>query len=142
MGEDSRTPPAAKRPATSVSSGNAPRDPQASGRVAFDVRGDAQWQWRQEDGDFRPEASTTRVQKLEAIELSLEPTMKITRLEPAPAKVELPCGGFNPYDRGALVEPKESVAPVPRTKYPPLVAPPVDDRLPTRVRRWLTSWRS
>jgi hypothetical protein len=140
MGVDVKKPAVPADGSSGGSRRDAPREAQASGRVGFDTRGDAVWQWRQEDGQFRPEASTTRVQKLQSAELSLEPTLKVTALETAtPAKADLPCGGFNPYDRGTLAAPKENRPPKPRVKFPPIVAPPVDNSLPARARRWLKS---
>jgi hypothetical protein len=140
MGKDNKSTQPTAPAANTAKAAEGSREARTSGRVGFDSRGDAVWQWRQEDGHFRPEASTTRVQKLEAAELSLEPTMKVAQLAPpTPTQTELPCGGFNPYDRGALVAPTEDAAPVPKTKFPPIVAPPVDNRLSARLRRWFRS---
>lgn len=142
MGQDRNTSPASAHTPASASPGDVAQNSHASGRVAFDARGDAQWQWHKAEGDTRPEASTTRVQKLQATELTLEPTMKVAAVKPSQPPTELPCGGFNPYDRGAPAERRESVPVVPKTKYPPIVKPPVDDRLSARVLRWLKSGRS
>jgi hypothetical protein len=46
----------------------------ASGRVAFDSRGNAVWEMRTEDHRFVRDASTTLVRKLQASQLSLEAT--------------------------------------------------------------------
>jgi hypothetical protein len=48
-----------------------------SGRVAFDARGNAVWEWRTGEAAFDRDASTTQVQKLEAPELSIEATRKV-----------------------------------------------------------------
>lgn len=142
MGQDIKKSPAPARTPANASPGDVARNSHASGRVAFDARGDAQWQWHMAEGDTRPEASTTRVQKLQSTELTLEPTMKVQAVEPPQPTTELPCGGFNPYDRGAIAERRQSVPVVPKTKYPPIVKPPADDRLSARVLRWLKSGRS
>jgi hypothetical protein len=73
-----------------------------SGRVVFDPRGEAVWEWRTGEGQFQRDASTSVVKKLEAQELSLEATIiarkrhEDTSTKPAPS-----CGGFDPYDNGA-----------------------------------------
>jgi hypothetical protein len=73
-----------------------------SGRVTFDPRGDAVWEWRTGDGQFKRDASTTMLRRLEAPELCLEPTVIIKKQPAAPAgKAALSCGGYDPYESGA-----------------------------------------
>jgi len=54
----------------------------ASGRVAFDSRGNAVWEMRTEDHRFVRDASTTLVRKLQASQLSLEATAIVKKSEP------------------------------------------------------------
>jgi hypothetical protein len=130
-------------PRTSPGDEAAPREPRehASGRVAFDSRGDAVWEWRADDGQFKADASTTRVQKLLPRELAIEQTQRVP-VQPAPkeAAKALPGGGYDPYDRVSRNSPKP-VAParpaVPRVRYPPVVAPPPEEGLLARLGRWL-----
>lgn len=62
-----------------------------SGRVAFDARGNAVWEWRTGDGEFQRDASTTIVRKLEPQGLAIEVTGIVRRpglaskAPPAPA---------------------------------------------------------
>ncbi len=74
-----------------------------SGRVTFDPRGEAVWEWRTGDGKFARDASTTMLRRLEAPELCLEPTVIIQRkpVEPS-SKAALSCGGYNPYESGTV----------------------------------------
>ena len=45
-----------------------------SGRVSFDARGNAVWEWRTGDGEFQRDASTTILRKLEPTGLAIEAT--------------------------------------------------------------------
>jgi hypothetical protein len=72
-----------------------------TGRVRFDDRGNAVWEWAVGTGAFGREVSTARLKKLENSTLSLA--------EDAPTPVETvranPLGmkkGYNPYDSGKL----------------------------------------
>jgi len=72
-----------------------------SGRVQFDDRGNAIWEWSVSTGAFGREVSTERLRKLENSSLSLA--------DDAPSPVELalanPLGtkqGYNPYESGKL----------------------------------------
>ena len=53
-------------------------DPQApSGRIAFDARGNAVWQWRTEAGEFKSDVDTQTVRALQAdtnVTLGMAPT--------------------------------------------------------------------
>jgi len=72
-----------------------------TGRVKFDERGNAVWEWSVATGAFGREISTDRLKKLESSELSLA--------DDAPTPLGLvqsnPLGavkGYNPYDSGKL----------------------------------------
>jgi hypothetical protein len=72
-----------------------------TGRVKFDERGNAVWEWSVATGAFGREISTDRLKKLENSELSLA--------DDAPTPLGLvqsnPLGavkGYNPYDSGKL----------------------------------------
>lgn len=95
-----------------------------SGRVAFDDRGNAVWEFQTDDGDYAREANTALVRKLDAPTLALEQTAIVKSVEePAPSPQQHPGGGFNPYD---------SVAP-PAIARPALKLPPVHPAVaPTR----------
>jgi hypothetical protein len=74
-----------------------------TGRVKFDDRGNAVWEWAVGTGKFGREVSTARLKKLEHPALSLA--------EDAPTPVETlranPLGmkkGYNPYDSGKLAK--------------------------------------
>ena len=76
-------------------------EPKKTGRVQFDERGNAIWEWSIATGAFGRELSTERLQKLENPGLSLA--------EDAPTPFDLvkpnPLGtvkGYNPYDSGKL----------------------------------------
>ena len=70
-----------------------------SGRPAFDRRGTTVWEWQTATGVFSQDASTTRVQRLQVHDLSIEKTaiVKQVGIDEPPLTVA-PCGGFNPYD--------------------------------------------
>lgn len=99
--------PAGVAPAKPDSKGApAAADPKAagsnqSGRVKFDDRGNAVWEWSVATGAFGREVSTDRMKKLENSALSLA--------EDAPTPLDIvksnPHGtvkGYNPYDSGKL----------------------------------------
>jgi hypothetical protein len=111
----------------------APIREKSSGRAAFDVRGDAIWEWKTETGSYSREISTKRLKKLEALELSLEQT-RLTQQLKALAGKELAQagGGYNPYDRTSLksAKPAAPIATKPAEKPTPVLG---------RVRGWLGS---
>jgi hypothetical protein len=103
-----------------------------SGRPAFDRRGTTVWEWQTATGIYSRDASTTRVQRLQAPELSLEKTVVIKRPEIEEPKLnKAPCGGFNPYDHAPTgkaephaVRPPLAMAPAKRPSTRPVVVPP------------------
>jgi len=72
-----------------------------TGRVKFDERGNAVWEWQLATGDFGAEVSTQRLQKLEHPALSIaddSPTpFETVRANPLGTKK-----GYDPYDSGKL----------------------------------------
>ena len=76
-------------------------EPKKTGRVQFDDRGNAIWEWSVATGKFGHEVSTQRLQKLE------HPALSLAEDAPTPAdRVKSnPLGtvkGYNPYDSGKL----------------------------------------
>ena len=75
-----------------------------TGRVKFDDRGNAIWEWAIATGAFGREVSTERLQKLEHPSLSLAddaPTpLETVRANPLGTKK-----GYDPYDSGKLGKP-------------------------------------
>ena len=73
----------------------------STGRVKFDERGNAVWEWQVETGAFGIEVSTQRLQKLENSALSIAedaPTpLETVRANPLGTKK-----GYDPYDSGRL----------------------------------------
>jgi hypothetical protein len=73
----------------------------STGRVKFDDRGNAVWEWQVTTGAFSPEVSTQRLQKLEHPALSIaddSPTpFDQVRANPLGTKK-----GYDPYDSGKL----------------------------------------
>ena len=86
---------------------SAPSPPaKQTGRVQFDERGNAVWEWSVATGAFGREVSTERLQKLENPGLSLAedaPTPS-QRVKPNPMGA---VKGYNPYDSGKLGKPPE-----------------------------------
>jgi hypothetical protein len=79
-----------------------------SGRVAFDSRGNAVWEWRTGDRQFSRDVNTTLVEKLGAPDLRLQTTriaMGKVRLDgspgAAPAQGIPESGNYNPYNHPA-----------------------------------------
>lgn len=83
-----------------------------SGRVKFDDRGNAIWEWALKTGVFGLEASSSRLKKLEHPALSLEEDTPpaSAAVKPNPKGV---AQGYSPYDSGVLA--KSGAAP-PRKK--------------------------
>ena len=78
-----------------------------TGRVKFDDRGNAVWEWSLSSGAFGREVSTARLQILEHPELSIADDAPA----PAPAGIAHanPLGtvkGYDPYDSGKLKKPE------------------------------------
>ncbi len=86
----------ANEPRSKVSTGD-----KSTGRVKFDDRGNAVWEWQVETGAFGIEVSTQRLQKLEHPALSIAddaPTpFETVRANPLGTKK-----GYDPYDSGRL----------------------------------------
>ena len=76
-------------------------DDKTTGRVKFDDRGNAVWEWAISSGAFGHEVSTERLRKLEHPALSIAddaPTpFETVRANPLGAKK-----GYDPYDSGKL----------------------------------------
>ena len=73
----------------------------STGRVKFDERGNAVWEWQVTTGAFATEVSTQRLQKLE------HPALSIADDAPTPFETvrSNPLGtkkGYDPYDSGKL----------------------------------------
>src|SRR5271168_3066429 len=80
--------------------------PAGTGRVKFDDRGNAIWEWSVATGAFGREVSTERLQKLEV------PGLSLAEDAPTPSqRVKAnPMGalkGYNPYDSGKIGKPPE-----------------------------------
>ena len=93
-------------------------DDKKSGRVKFDDRGNAVWEWAESTGSFGTEASNKRLQKLH------NPTLTITDDGPPPPAVSAPAKptavkenrkgvtqGYSPYDSGVLVKAETEARP-------------------------------
>ncbi|MGB6307182.1 MAG: hypothetical protein WBF89_05255 [Steroidobacteraceae bacterium] len=86
---------------------DAPTKDKGTGRVKFDDRGNAIWEWSIATGAFGREVSTERLQKLEHPALSIAddaPTpLETVRANPLGTKK-----GYDPYDSGKLGKPPEA----------------------------------
>jgi hypothetical protein len=70
-----------------------------TGRVKFDDRGNAVWEWAVSTGEFGRDVSTQRLKKLESKDLA------IADENPSRSIKDNPLGavsGYNPYDSGQL----------------------------------------
>jgi len=94
--------PGADRPGP-ASARDAAVDDKSTGRVKFDDRGNAVWEWSIATGAFGREVSTERLQRLEHPALSLAddaPTpLETVRSNPLGTKK-----GYDPYDSGKLAK--------------------------------------
>jgi hypothetical protein len=77
------------------------KDDKGTGRVKFDDRGNAIWEWSVSTGAFGREVSTERLQRLE------HPALSIADDGPTPGDVVRPNPlgtkkGYDPYDSGKL----------------------------------------
>ena len=90
------------KPGAAVSGKPSSAEPKKTGRVQFDDRGNAIWEWSIATGAFGREVSTERLQKLENPGLSLAedaPTPSFNQVKPNPQGA---VKGYNPYDSGRL----------------------------------------
>lgn len=90
-------------------------DEQKSGRVTFDARGNAVWEWSMSTGIFGRNVDTKRLKKLEANDLKIveDPTSKEKTYALKPAKQA--GGGFDPYNSsGASFVPSSKPTPKPK----------------------------
>src|SRR5271169_4814500 len=78
-----------------------------SGRVQFDERGNAVWEWAIATGAFGREVSTERLQKLEhpALSLAEDAPTPFDQVKPNPMGT---VKGYNPYDSGKLAKAPET----------------------------------
>ena len=76
-------------------------EPPKTGRVQFDDRGNAIWEWSVATGKFDQEVSTARLQKLEhpALSLADDAPTPSDHVKPNPLGT---VKGYNPYDSGKL----------------------------------------
>jgi hypothetical protein len=77
-------------------------DDKTTGRVKFDDRGNAVWEWSVTTDSFSREASTDRIKKLEHPALSIAddvPPADGAVVKPNPLGTKK---GYNPYDSGKL----------------------------------------
>lgn len=104
--------PAAQRP-PAPAPGVAPKAPPApsntrvtsnnTGRVKFDERGNAIWEWAVTTGSFSTEVSTQRLRKLDS-QLSLADEAPPARSELVKENPKGVVQGYSPYDSGHLVK--------------------------------------
>ena len=77
-------------------------DAKKTGRVQFDDRGNAVWEWSIATGAFGREVSTERLQKLENPGLSLADDAPTPTFKNVTANPQGTVKGYNPYDSGKL----------------------------------------
>ena len=93
-----------------------PGEERKSGRVRFDERGQAVWEWAVQTGMFDRNASTSRIRALTEAPVNLAIADTVTTAKPGAAK---PATG-NPYERVATAKPgaKESAGGDPYSRGP------------------------
>lgn len=128
---DSKSHPGTSRDETEIADGDAPAST-ASGRPKFDRRGTTVWEWQTATGVFSQDASTTRVQRLQVHDLSIEKTAIVKQVAIDEPRLNVaPCGGINPYDHAPARKTTPIAVPQPvamaRARRPPtrpLAMPP------------------
>jgi hypothetical protein len=103
---DSKKPPGGARAAPADPSADKARDPalppnKETGRVQFDDRGNAIWEWSVSTGAYGREVSTERMKRLENPGLSLADDAP-TPFDKVKANPQGTVKGYNPYDSGKL----------------------------------------
>jgi hypothetical protein len=84
-----------------ASAPDAKAEAKSTGRVQFDARGNAVWEWSIATGAFGREVSTERLQKLEhpALSIADDAPTPLDTVRPNPLGTKT---GYNPYDSGKL----------------------------------------
>jgi hypothetical protein len=98
---NSKQPPAPPADATKTADAKKAPDGKKTGRVQFDDRGNAIWEWSIATGAFGREVTTQRLQKLEHPALSLADDAP-TPLDLVKSNPQGTVKGYNPYDSGKL----------------------------------------
>jgi hypothetical protein len=96
MSKEPKSPPPAKPPEKS------------SGRVKFDDRGNAVWEWSVSTGAFGRDISTDRLKELESPGLSLEDN-PLPGVAPDAKSTPAPGGGYDPYSSATPKQPPPPV---------------------------------
>jgi len=89
------------RPAPAPAAAAAAPEPKPAGKVKFDHRGNAIYEWSISTGEFGRDSSTARLRKLD------NPSLSLAEDAPAPLAGARPnpmgiIKGYNPYDSGRL----------------------------------------
>jgi hypothetical protein len=103
VSDETSKPKPGARDASATQTGGVTRN--NSGRVKFDDRGNAVWEWAVATGSFATDVSTSRLKKLENHTLSLADDSPIPAtndvVKPNPKGV---VQGYSPYDSGLLAK--------------------------------------